>query len=235
MKLKNQVAIVTGGGRGIGRAICKSLALDGCNIVTFSRTKNEIKSIEKEIRDLGVEAYGFKADVRSKKDVGKVVKSCIDQFGKIDILINNAGICVFKSILEISDEKWNEIVDTNLKGVIICTRAVLPCMIKHGYGRIINISSLAGQRGVWHLAVYCATKFGVRGFTQSLAKEIEDLNIKTYAVCPGACATSMYFSMIPDADPKTLLKPEDVAKVVHSLCLPDVKTPSGADVNVEKA
>lgn len=234
MKLKNQVAIITGGGRGIGKEICKKLASDGCNIVTFSRTKSEIKNTEKEIRKIGVEVLGFVADVRNKKDVSTVVKKCLNQFGKIDILVNNAGVAEFKPFLESKDEKWNEIIDINLKGVIICTKLVLPHMVKRGYGRIINIASEAGQRGFSGLAVYSASKFGVRGLTQSLAEEIDNPNIKFYAVCPGAVATSMYFNMIPDADPKTLLKPEEVAKVVYPLCLPNVKNPSGADVNIEK-
>lgn len=234
MKLKNQVAIVTGGGRGIGKEICKKLASDGCNIVTFSRTLSEIKATEKEIKKIGVKALGFVADVRNKKEVSAVVERCLDQFGKIDILVNNAGVAEFRPFLEISDKKWNEIIDINLKGVIICTKLVLPYMIKKGYGRIINIASGAGQRGFYGLVPYCASKFGVRGFTQSLAMEIENPNIKIYAVCPGAVATSMYFKMVPDADPKTLLKPEDVAKVVYSLCLPKTKVSSGADVNVKK-
>jgi 3-oxoacyl-[acyl-carrier protein] reductase len=234
MKLKNQVAIVTGGGRGIGKEICKKLASDGCNIVTFSRTLSEIKNIEKEIKKLGVKALCLVADVRNKKEVSIVVKKCLNQFGKIDILVNNAGVAEFKPFLEIKDAQWNEIIDINLKGVIICTKLVLPHMVKSGYGRIINISSGAGQRGFSGLAVYCASKFGVRGLTQSLAEEIENQDIKTYTVCPGAVATSMYFNMIPDADPKDLLKPEEVAEVVYSLCLAKVKTSLGADVNVTK-
>mgnify|MGYP001105170550 CR=1 FL=1 len=235
MKLENQTAVVSGGGRGIGKAICHFLAREGADIVTFSRTEKEIKQTEKEIGDLGVKAFGLVADVRNKEDVRRVTKKALKEFSKIDILVNNAGVCRYKTFWDIRDKDWNEIVDTNLEGVILCTREVLNQMIKQKRGKIINISSQAGKRPFFGLSVYCATKYGVNGFTKALARDLEKYsNIKVYAVCPGATATKMYFDMIPDADLKTLLKPEEVAKIVLKLALPNAKVKSGSLVDIYK-
>lgn len=235
MKFKNQTVMVTGGGRGIGKAICLLFAQEGANIVTFSRTEKEIKQTEKELRSLGAKAFGLVADVRKKEDIQKVIKKAIKEFSKIDILVNNAGVCQYKEFWDIKDKDWNEMVDTNLKGVIWCTQEVLPYLIKQKRGKIINISSLAGKRSYWGLAVYCATKYGVCGFTKTLALDLKKYpKIKAYAVCPAEVATKMYFDIEPNADPKKILKPEEVANVVLELCLPSVKIKSEDMVDIYK-
>ncbi len=228
MKLKGQVAIVTGSARGIGRAIAIALAKEGCDVVINSRTKKEVDVTTKEIEKLGVEVLPVVADVSNEKEVNKMINATIKKFGRIDILVNNAGIGLYKDFAKMSSEEINSILDTNLKGLILCTKNTLPHMIKRNYGRIINISSGAGKTGIAGLAVYCATKFGVIGFTEALAGELPN-DIKVYAVCPGGVDTKMYVSMFSE---HPSLKPEDIAKKTLPLCMPDVKTKSGSSIEV---
>ena len=228
MKLKNQAAIVTGSARGIGRAIVIALAKEGCNIVVNSRTKKEVDATAKEIEELGAGVLPVVADVSNEKDIERMVEAAMKKFGRIDILVNNAGVAVYKDFTKTGKEDWDNIIDINLKGIFLCTKAVLPIMQKRQYGRIINISSGAGKTGIAGLAVYCASKFGVIGFTEALADELPD-DIKVYAVCPGGVDTKMYVSMFGE---HPSLKPEDIAKKALPLCMPDTKTRSGSSIEV---
>lgn len=228
MKLKGQAAIITGSARGIGRAIAIALAKEGCNIVVNSRTKKEVEATAKEIEKLGVSALPIVADISKEKDIEKIVEATMKKFGCIYILVNNAGVGLYKDFIEMSTEEINNTLDINLRGLILCTKAVLPIMLKQKYGRIINISSGAGKAGIAGLAVYCASKFGVIGFTEALADELPE-NIKVYAVCPGGVDTKMYVSMFGQ---HPSLKPEDIAKKALPLCMPDSKTRSGSSIEV---
>lgn len=217
---------------GIGKAIALRLASEGANIVICARGIKELKKSAEEIKKVGVKVMWSKCDVRNSKDVRKLIDKTMKEFGRIDILVNNAGVGLYKSVLETTIDEWDEVLDTNLKGIFLCSKFVLPIMMRQKYGRIINISSGAGKYGYANMSVYCASKFGVIGFTESLAREVRNTGIKVYSVCPGGTNTRMYHSMFPGTDPNELLKPDDVAKVVSELCLPDCRKESGSSVNV---
>jgi 3-oxoacyl-[acyl-carrier protein] reductase len=228
--LRGKVAIVTGGGRGIGRAIALLLAEEGCSVVICSRTEKELKEASEEIKKNNKDVLAIKADVSKLNNVKAVVNETIKKFGKIDILVNNAGIGPYKPLVETGYDEIDAIIDINLKGLIYFTKESLP-YLKEEYGRVINISSGIGKGGMANFTVYCATKFGVIGFTESLAGELKG-NIKTYAVCPGAIDTRLYRSNFPNSRNIFLDSPKKVAKVVSKLCEPDCKVKNGGVVDV---
>jgi NAD(P)-dependent dehydrogenase (short-subunit alcohol dehydrogenase family) len=236
MKLDGKTAVVTGGGRGIGRTIALALAKEGADIATFSRTESEIKSVNKEILSLGRNSIAMVADVRKSSDVKRVFKEALKKFGKIDILINNAGIAMLKLHHEMTEKEWDAIIDTNLKGVFLCCKEVLPNMLKQKSGVIVNISSGAGKTGFPEFSAYSASKFGVIGFTESIAHENENKGIRVYAVCPGSIDTKLYWSLYPkrahERLGRPLLKPEYVAEKVLQLCLPSCNIRSGSTVEI---
>lgn len=230
MDLKGKVAIVTGGARGIGKETALFFAEKGCKVVICSRTANELRQTEREINKIG-ECLAIRADVRKKADAQKVVSAAIKRLGKIDFLINNAGVARRKLFLDTTEEEWDLIIDTNLKGIYLFTVAALPHMIKQKSGVIVNVSSGAGKSGFEELAAYCASKFGVLGLTESVAKEVGQYGIKVYAVCPGAVDTRMIAENYPELPKATLISPRKIAKKIVSLCTSSWR-PSGSSVNV---
>ena len=225
--LKGKVAIVTGGGRGIGKSIALLLADYECKVVIFSRTEKELKETEKEIKQKNVDVLALRADVSKLNDVKRVINGTIKKFVKINILVNNAGIAVYKSLSETNSNEIDNTIDINLKGLIHFTKESLPYIEKENYGRIVNISSGLGKFGMANFAVYCATKFGVIGFTEAIAEELKN-NVKAYTVCTGGTDTKMY----PGTNRAFLDKPEKVAKVVLKVCMPDCRIKNGATVDV---
>lgn len=227
--LKSKVAIVTGGSRGIGRAIALLLADRGCNIVIISRTISELMETEKEIKKKNVKVLAIKCDVSKLKDVKKVVKETIKEFKKINILVNNAGIGPYKSLDLLNYKEVDSILDINLKGMVYFSKESLPHLKKENYGRIINISSGLGKSGMANFTVYCASKFGAIGFSEALAGELK--NIKVFSVCPGATDTKLYRTNFPYSKNFLIDRPEKVAKVVLNLCEPN-NLKSGISVDV---
>jgi NAD(P)-dependent dehydrogenase (short-subunit alcohol dehydrogenase family) len=228
MKLKGQTAIVTGGGRGIGRAICLSLAREGANIVIVARTEREIRETARLVEKEGRRALAVKTDIRKEEEVINMVSEAMNAFGRIDILVNDAGVAYRKYLVETSTEEYNEVMDTNVKGMFFCTKYALPHLLKRGEGRIINMSSGAGKHGIPKLSIYCASKFAVIGFTESLAYEAGG-GLQVYAVCPAGVDTGMYRSLFSD---EPVLKSGDVARKVLELCLPETTLPSGSSVEI---
>ena len=164
---------------------------------------------------------GLKCDVSNYSDVKSLVNKSIKRFGKIDILVNNAGIVYFKSLLYTTEEEWDRTIDINLKGAFLFTKEVLQYMIENKSGGIIvNVSSGAGKSGFSNLSSYCASKFGIIGITESLAKEVDDSNIKVMAICPGGVDTNMMKDVVNqgfDRSNMKLMKPEEVAKKIYDM------------------
>lgn len=211
-KLKDKVSIVTGGGRGIGRAIALRFAQEGSHVVIAARTEAEINKAAEEIALLGVSSLAFPTDISDPCQAENMIERTFDKFRRIDILVNNAGKGLNRELLNSDINDMKRVLDTNLMGMMICTKAVLPIMMEQKQGIIINISSVAGKMGMINHTAYCASKFGVIGFTESLFEEVREYNIKVSAICPGTVDTS-FISRRAQVDPERLIRPEDVAEV----------------------
>ena len=214
MKLENHVAIITGGGRGIGRATALAFAKEGADIVLAARTETEIASVADEIEKLGRRALAIPTDVQVKSDVDKLVTSTLDTFGKVDILVNNAGVAIHNPISKIREEDWDLTMAVNLKGVFLCTQAVFSHMCEQKYGHIVNVSSISGKFGHVNGGSYCASKFAVIGFTETTNNEGKRHGVKASVVCPGPVDTKMRRDNHPDDIIENLTQPEDVADLI---------------------
>jgi len=222
MSMKNQVAIVTGASKGIGKAIALSFAKEKMNVVLAARTKSELEKVATEVETLGGKALVVPGDVSRGQSVDQLVTQTIDKFGKIDILINNAGMGVFAPVDELETQDFDRMFAVNMRGVFLCTRAVLPHMKKQKSGAIINISSLAGKNFFKGGAGYAATKWALNGFTKCLMLEAREYNIRVSVVCPGSVATE--FSPHAGKDPAKILQSQDVADSVMGI----LRLPSNA-------
>ncbi|HUE42367.1 MAG TPA: SDR family NAD(P)-dependent oxidoreductase [Candidatus Sulfotelmatobacter sp.] len=213
--LAGQVALVTGGSRGIGRAIALRLASQGCAIAICGRDRNALHAVEEELRSQLTGVFAQTADITSSSDVEALVGNAESRLGPITILVNNAGIGVFGAAHEKSETDWDRVLNTNLKSVFLVSRAVVPSMIRHGRGDIINISSLAGKNAFAGGGLYCASKWGVRGLTACMAEDLREHNIRVAAIFPGSVATE--FSGRGPKDATKALTPDDVAHAVVML------------------
>ncbi len=189
--LKDKVAIITGASRGIGKSIALLMAKNGAKVVVSARNQDLLDSLVAEIKASGGTALAVAGDVSSTEDANNLIASTVEAFGQVDILVNNAGITSDGLILRMKDEDWDTVLNVNLKGAFVCTRAAAKVMTKKRYGRIINISSVVGEMGNAGQANYCASKAGMIGLTKSNAKELAKRNITVNAVTPGFIATDM--------------------------------------------
>lgn len=227
MKLQNKTIIVTGSGRGIGEFIAKRLGREGANIVVTGRMKENIEKVSREINDAGGRAIFVRGDITKEADVKNVINKAIREFGKVDVLVNNAGVGIRKCLWETTVEEFEEVMDVNAKGVFLYMKNIIPEMEKHG-GLIINISSGAGRTGIATLGAYCASKFAVIGLTESAAAEVE--SIKIVALCPASVDTGMFKRLFPDEEAD--LKPEEVAEKVADICIHPGKYRSGESIEL---
>lgn len=192
--LKNKIALITGGGRGIGRAIALAFAREGARIALCSRTSAEVEKVATEIREqFGVDTFYDVCDVSDLKDVNEFYSATRTAFDEDapDILVNNAGIAESAPLVQTDDELWHRHLNINLSGTFYCTRAALPSMIEKHWGRIINIASIAGKTGAPYISAYAASKHGVLGLTRSVAHEVATAGITANAICPGYVDTEM--------------------------------------------
>ena len=190
MDLSNRVAIVTGSGRGIGRAIALKLAEVGATVVV-NDVDEAAKAVAEEIKAMGGQSLPVLADVSSSADVSRLVEETIAAYGKIDILVNNAGITRDQLLLRMPDEDWDKVLSVNLRSVFLCTKAVLRHMLKQRWGRIISLASIVGIMGNKGQANYAAAKAGIIGFTRTVAKEVASHGITANAIAPGFIDTEM--------------------------------------------
>ncbi len=192
MSLKDKVALVTGGGRGVGKAVALAYAHEGVKLVICARTASEIEQSAGEIRQLGTECLGLVCDVSVEDSVATLVKDLEDHFGRVDILVNNAGVMTRPvSLAELEVRKWDYTLAVNLRGTFLVTRKILPLMFRQKNGSIINVSSTIGRGAYANFAAYAVSKWGVEGLTQTLAVEVKSHNIRVNSVDPGTVATKL--------------------------------------------
>ncbi|WP_366249588.1 3-oxoacyl-[acyl-carrier-protein] reductase [Terribacillus aidingensis] len=240
--LSGKAALVTGASRGIGREIALELARNGVNVaVNYSGSKEKAEAVAEEIRALGQESIVIQANVAEETSVKDMVKQTIEAFGSLDILVNNAGITRDNLLMRMKEEDFDAVIQTNLKGVFLCTKAVTRQMMKQKAGRIINVASIVGVSGNPGQANYVAAKAGVIGLTKTAAKELAARNVLVNAVAPGFITTDMtdemtdeqkqaMQSMIPLGKPG---KPEDVARVVRFLASEDSNYMTGQTLHID--
>lgn len=213
--LQNRVALVTGAGKGIGKAIAIALAKEGVHVGLVARTENDLQQVATEINALGVKSIIATADISNINAVNWAVEKVEAALGPIDILINNAGTGTFGKFLDLSPEVWEQQVKVNLFGVYYTTRAVLPQMMKRLTGDIINVSSTAGLRGAATTSAYSASKFGVMGLTESLMQEVRKYNIRVTAMTPSTVVTELAQSAnLINNNEERLMHPEDFAELI---------------------
>lgn len=213
--LKGKVALVTGAGKGIGKAIALALAKEGVHVGLIARTSRDIDSVANEIKSFDVKAIAVPADVSKMEEVNMAVDNIQSALGPIDILVNNAGIATFGKFLEIEPTVWEDMIRVNLFGVYYTTRAVLPQMIERKTGDIINISSTAGRSGSPVTSAYSASKFAVFGLSESLMQEVRRHNIRVTAMAPSTVVTDLANSAnLITGDPEKVMHPEDFAELL---------------------
>jgi 3-oxoacyl-[acyl-carrier protein] reductase len=242
MLLDGKVAIVTGGSRGIGRAVAVALARQGAKVViNFAGNVTAANSVLEEITGAGGEAMLYQANVADGEAVEAMIKAALDKFGHIDILVNNAGITRDNLLARMKEEDWDAVINTNLKGIFLCTKAVARSMMKQRSGKIINMSSVIGLTGNAGQGNYAAAKAGVIGFTKSMAKELASRNIMVNAIAPGFITTDMTHVLSDDIKAGLSEKiplgrlgtPEDVAHAVLFLASDAANYITGQTINVD--
>ena len=211
--LENQVAVVTGAGRGIGRAIAMELGALGMRVGLASRTRSELEETAGRIKASAV----FPSDIRCREDVEHLLEGVTRTLGPIDVLVNSAGIGIYGPVTDSTDEDFDAVLETNLKGIFFACRSVLPSMIERKRGHIINIASIAGKVVSANRALYCASKFGVVGFSNSLAEEVREHGIRVSVICPGSTNTAFSPENKEGKSRQRMLQPGDVAHTVRMI------------------
>ena len=229
-------ALVTGGGRGIGKETAIMLAKKGMNVVVCSRTQGEIDSVVKEIKSMGNnQIMGRKCDVSKSDEVNNLVKEILDKYGRIDVLINNAGITYVKKLVDTTEEEWDCTLDINLKGVFLLSKAILPQMIKNNFGIIINVSSGAGKVGFARHFSILRKQIWYDGFNRKFGMGSCNYDIRVMSICPGEVATKMQEDVDPqyyELNKHKMLHPRTVAEKITDMIFDDKKYGNGVSVDL---
>ncbi|MGL4604924.1 MAG: beta-ketoacyl-ACP reductase [Iodobacter sp.] len=240
MRLKDKVAIITGAASGIGQATAVKFAAEGAKVVVCDVNQSGIDAVVSDLIASGAEAVGHVVDVTNKVQIAEMVAAVKAQFGRIDVLVNNAGIVLDAQLTKMTDEQFDRVIDVNLKGVYNCARAVVDTMVAQGSGVILNASSVVGVYGNFGQSNYAATKFGVIGFVKTWAKELGKKGIRANAVCPGFVATpilkampeKVIQSMEERVPMKRMAQPEEIANVYAFLASDEASYINGAAIEV---
>jgi len=217
VSLAGRTAVVTGGGRGIGRAVALALAERGARVAVAARTSEEIGAVAREIGARGGEARAVRCDVARAADVAELFRVAALELGPVDLLVNDAGVVIRRPLVDLSEDDWDRTLDVNLKGAYLCSRAALagPAgMLARKGGRIVNVGSISGTLGTPKLTAYCASKWGLTGLTKALAEELRESGVFVAVVLPGSVDTDM----LKGSGFAPAMQPADVAKVIAFLC-----------------
>lgn len=215
--ITGKTALITGAGKGIGKALAIALAKEGVNVGLLARTTSDLEELAAQLQQFNIKTAIATADVANMEAVNISVKQLQDELGFIDILINNAGVAYFGGFLELEPAKFEQTIQVNLMGVYYVTRAILPAMIEHKTGDIINISSTAGQRGAAVTSAYSASKFGLIGLSDSLMQEVRKHNIRVSTLTPSTVATELAIGLnLTDGNPDKVMQPEDLTEFIVS-------------------
>ena len=218
---ENKTAVITGGSTGIGKNIGILLSQNKYHVILISRNKENLKLVQKEINKSGNKCQIIAADISKKLDINKIF-SKLKKIDNIDVLVNNAGLGIFNKLENISCDEWDIQIDTNLKGAFLITQEIVPKMIKNKMGKIVFINSVAGLNPYPYSSVYVASKYGLRGFSNSLREELREHNIKVISVYPGAVDTPFWNKIKVDFPRNEMLSPEDVSSsIVHAILAPN--------------
>lgn len=243
MRMKDKVVIVTGGGRGIGEGICQKLADEGAKVVVADLINDNAVATAQKIVNSGGTALALKADITKRDDVAQMAGKVMEEFGRIDALVNNAGWDKVEPFLESTEETWDRVLAINLKGTLYTCKEILPIMIQQGYGKVVNIGSDAGRVGSSGEAVYAAAKGGIIAFSKTLAREMARYKINVNIVCPGPADTPL-FQEISSYNPKLagalektipfrrLARPQDIANAVCYLASDEAEYVTGQTLSV---
>ena len=232
MKLEGKVAIVTGSGRGIGRAIAETFAREGAKVVVSARTEDEIEDVARRIGEQGGEAIAVPTDITREQDVERLVNRTIGAFGQVDILVNNAAANHPPiDVVDMQPEAWRLVTDVNLNGPYLCAHSVLPHMIGRKSGTIINVSTIGGRKGGRGRGAYRAAKAGLINFTESLAAEVYEHGISVNCICPGGVDTEMMREITRGRVPSNLMRPEEIASVALFLASDDSTAVTGTAID----
>jgi len=233
MRLAGKVAIITGGSRGIGRAMALAFAQEGAKVVVVGRNKSRCQEVFAQISRSGGTAISIQADVSKEADVAAMVSQIKEKFKRIDILVNNAAVNLpFREVIELTLDEWNWVIATNLTGPFLCSRAVLPLMIAQRSGKIINMASLGGRQGAAGRAPYRPAKAAIINFTECLAAEVKEHGIDVNAICPGVVATDMMSEITGGKVPSYAMPLEDIASVAVFLASDESRSVTGTAIDV---